>query len=159
MTILRSKKYLSGSRGETCKLRIAGVCRGETETVVPCHARDRHTGRSIRASDLSVIDGCRRCHDVFDRRARLPNGMLLSDEEWHFYALRGLQDTLERRREIGLLFVPEDAAKTFAERPVKPRKPPEQRRSIPQGRKLTTTSRLPTKGQVKFPRKRHEGLT
>jgi hypothetical protein len=38
------------------------------------------------------------------------------------------------------------------------RKPKGERRSIPKGSKLTTTSRLPTKGQVKFPRKRHEGF-
>lgn len=132
MTALHSAKYLAGSRGETCKLRIAGVCRGETETVVPCHVRDRHTGRSIKASDLSVIDGCFRCHEIFDRRARLPNGLLLSDEEWTFYALRGLQDTLERRREIGLLFVPEDIAKPFAERPTKPRRPKSDRKPIAQ---------------------------
>lgn len=131
MTALHSRKYLDGSRGAPCSLRIPGVCRDDRETTVPAHIRDRHKGGGNKASDLSVADACEACHMVFDRQRRLPNGMLLSDEEWHFYALRGLQDTLERRREIGLLFVPEDAAKTFAERPVKPRKPPDQRREVP----------------------------
>ena len=130
MTALHSAKYLAGSRGAPCSLRIAGVCQDRRETTIPAHVRDRHTGRSIKASDLSVVDACFECHEVFDRRRRLPNGLLLSDDEWTFYALRGLQDTLERRREIGLLFVPEDAAKPFQDRPVTPRKPPEHRKKL-----------------------------
>jgi len=43
------------------------------------------TGRSIKASDLSVLDGCHRCHEVFDRRATMSSGALISDEEWTFY--------------------------------------------------------------------------
>lgn len=128
MTALHSQKYLAGSRDAPCALRIPGVC--INRDAVPCHARDRHTGRSIKASDLSVIDGCPACHDVFDRRAKLPNGELISETDWLFYALRGLQDTLERRREIGLLFVPEDAAKPFADRPTKPRKAKADRKQI-----------------------------
>jgi len=129
MTALRSHKYLAGSKGAPCALRIVGVCHDERDTVVPCHVRDRHTGRSIKASDLSVVDGCHRCHEVFDRRASMPSGDLISDEEWTFYALRGLQETLERRREIGLLFVPEPV-----HREPKPRrrKPPSERARIPQ---------------------------
>lgn len=137
MTALRSALYLAGSRGETCKLRIAGVCRGETETVVPCHVRDRHTGRSIKASDLSVIDGCQRCHDVFDRRVRLPNGLLLSDYDWLFYALRGLQDTLERRKDMKLITVVGDAELQPRREP-KPtvRKAKSERRAVPKGKPL-----------------------
>ena len=130
MTALRSQKYLAGSRGAPCTLRITGVCRDERETVVPCHLKDRHAGRSIKASDLSVADGCLRCHDVMDRRAPLPGGDLISEADWLFYALRGLQETLERRREIGLLFVTEDPAKPFTERAVKPRKPKADRAPI-----------------------------
>lgn len=114
MTALHSQRYLAGSRDEDCKLRIPGVC--DNRNVVPCHARDRHTGGAQKASDLSVIDGCGACHDVFDRRAKLPNGQHLSEADWLFYALRGLQDTLEARRAKGLLFVPEDVPKPFAAR-------------------------------------------
>lgn len=131
-----SRKYLAGSRGAPCTLRIAGVCRGETETVVPCHIRDRHTGRSIKASDISVADGCARCHDVFDRRAAMPDGSLISESDWLFYALRGLQETQERRIQIGLLFVPQDIETPYSEKPVKPRLPPEQRSKVPTGRPL-----------------------
>ena len=125
--MIRSRKYLAGSKGETCKLRIPGVCTGDTETVIPAHIRDRHTGRSIKASDLSVTDACFACHEIFDGR-----GGTLPREDWLFYALRGLQETLEGREAKGLLFVPKDAFTPASERPVKPRKPPEQRAKIQQ---------------------------
>ena len=129
MSRIASRRYLDGAKGETCKLRIVD-CSGP-ETVVSCHVHDRHTGKALKASDISVADGCFNCHEVFDRRAKLPNGSYLSDREWLFYALRGIQETQEARHAKGLLIVPEDAVKTFQERQVKPRKPREQRKSIP----------------------------
>lgn len=45
------------------------------------------------------------------------------------------------------------------ERRTPPRKPPEQRRSIPKGPPLKSANRLPGKGQMKFPRRSREGLT
>lgn len=125
--VIRSRAYLAGARGENCKLRVAGVCCDERDTVVPCHVRDRHTGRSIKASDLSVIDGCWRCHEVFDGRAKMPDGQLMSNADWNFYALRGLQETIERRIEQAILSVPQDKPKVAAS---KPRKPKEQRAKI-----------------------------
>lgn len=130
MARISSAKYLAGSRGAACKLRIPGVCTGDVETTAPAHIRDRHTGRGVKASDLSVADACFACHEVFDLRAKLPNGTFLTGEDWLHYALRGLQDTLEGRVEAGLLFVSHDVVKSFDERPVKPRKPPEQRAKI-----------------------------
>lgn len=130
MKTIRSKKYLAGSRGATCKLRIAGVCTGNVETTIPAHIRDRHTGRGIKASDLSVADSCFNCHEVFDRRAKLPSGEYLSDDEWRFYALRGLQDTLEGRVEADLLSLPQDVKKPAHARPTAKRKPKADRGGI-----------------------------
>jgi hypothetical protein len=138
MTRISSRRYLMGSRGERCKLRISYVCTDDNATVIPAHIRDRHTGRSIKASDLSVTDACWACHEVFDRRAKMPNGEYITDEEWFFYALRGLQDTLEAREAKGLLIVPKDIEQPSSARPVKPRKPPEQRKKLPIGRKLVS---------------------
>lgn len=132
MTRISSAKYLAGSRGATCKLQIPDVCTGDIETTIPAHIRDRHTGRGIKASDLSVADACFACHEVFDRRARMPDGEFISDDDWRFYALRGLQDTLEGRTESGLLFVSQDVKTGFSERPVKARKPKSERQAIPQ---------------------------
>lgn len=135
MTALRSQKYLAGSRGAPCAFQIPGVCINRDS--VPCHARDRHTGRSVKASDLSVIDGCPACHDVFDRRAKMPNGELISDTDWLFYALRGLQNTLERRVELGLLTVAGfDPLAAPKPRRIKPRKPKAERRGVPPGKRL-----------------------
>lgn len=125
---IRSAKYLRGSKDESCKLRI--VCDGYGDNVVPCHARDRHTGKGVKASDLSVIDGCQSCHDVFDLRAKLPSGQYLTSEEWLFYALRGLQDTIESRARRQIIIVPLDADHLSSSKPTPPRKPKAERAPI-----------------------------
>ena len=151
MNRISSSKYLAGSRGAPCTLRIAGCCTGNAETTVPAHIKDRHAGRSIKASDLSVADACGACHAKFDGQAGEP----LSREEWLFYALRGLQETLERRVEIGLLFVPLDAPAPFHERPVRPRKPPSERTKVPQSDRpiQQRSDAWPPKGSRKIQRK------
>ncbi len=108
MKPLRSKRYLAASRDQTCKFQIPGVCLGGTETVVPCHLRDDHAGGAQKASDSSVADGCFACHAVMDRRAKMPDGFLITNEEWNYYALRGLQRTIEARIVAGVLVWPAD---------------------------------------------------
>lgn len=121
MTRISSAKYLAGSRGQPCTLRIPGHCIGGTETTVPAHIRDRHTGNAQKASDISVANACFGCHTALDQN-------LIPREDWLFFALRGLQETLEQRHEAGLLIVPLDAPK--APKPVQ-RKPKSERKSIP----------------------------
>ena len=55
---------------------------------------------------------------------------MISKEDWLFYALRGLQETLQQRFEAGLLIVPVDVETPAGDRPVKPRKPKDQRTPI-----------------------------
>lgn len=121
---IASAKYLAGSRGQNCTLRIPGVCNNDPTTVVPAHIRDQHKGAGTKASDISVANACSNCHAKFDGQL----GETLTDDEWRFYALRGLQETLEQRHEAGLLIVPMDAPSK--PRPVKARKPKEQRAKI-----------------------------
>lgn len=88
-----------------------------------------------KASDISVANGCAACHDAMDGRS-----MVLSQEAWLFYALRGLQETLQQRFESGLLVIPIDVETPLMDRPIHPRKPKEQRtkiqsRPFPKGRK------------------------
>lgn len=128
---IRSQKYLRGSKGQTCKLAIPDVCTGDVDTVVPAHIRDRHAGRGVKASDLSSADCCWACHEVFDLRAKLPSGQYLTSEEWLFYALRGLQDTLESRARRQIIIVPLDPEHLSSSKPTPKRKPPEQRTKIP----------------------------
>lgn len=101
---IRSRAYLDGARGERCKLRIVGVCTGEVETTVACHVRDQHFGMAVKASDLAVVDGCFACHAKFDGRAGEP----LPREEWLFYALRGVLETMENRARRGIVHLPVD---------------------------------------------------
>lgn len=154
MTALVSPAYLAGSKGAPCTFRIPGACWDDPSTVVPMHIRDRHTGKAKKASDLSVGDGCFGCHEVFDRRAKLPEGRYLTNEEWLFYALRALQDTLERRKDIGLIVVAGDAELRPRREPApRPRKPKAERRSIPAGRPLESRSTFAPKGSRPFPKK------
>jgi len=144
---IRSSKYLRGSKGEPCKLRI--VCDGYGDNVVPCHARDRHAGRGQKASDLSVIDGCQACHDVFDLRAKLPNGQYLTSEEWLFYALRGLQDTIESRARRQIIIVPLDPERLSHDKPTPPRKPKAERQAIPHRKTEWPTRPLRTRNNLR----------
>lgn len=125
MKAIRSKKYLAGSRGKPCTFRIPGHCNNDWSTVVPCHIRDRHTGAGIKASDISVANGCSGCHDAMDGRS-----IVLSREDWLFYALRGLQETLEQRISAGLLTLPQDLKAPASK--AKPRA----KSKWPQGRKI-----------------------
>lgn len=102
MNAVRSKKYLDGARGQPCSLRIVGCCTGGGDDTVFAHIRDRHTGRSIKASDLSGADSCAACHRRFDGQ----DGKPLSEVDWLFYALRGIQETTENRFERGILVIP-----------------------------------------------------
>jgi Protein of unknown function (DUF1364) len=97
---LRSKSYLAASRDQPCTLRIPGICNGDWSTTVPAHIRDRHTGRSIKASDCSIVDACATCH----RRLDGQDGRTLGKEEWLYYVLRGIQETLESRIRRGIVF-------------------------------------------------------
>lgn len=99
MKRIASRAYIDGAKGETCKLRIAGVCRGGRETTVFAHIRDGHAGRSIKASDVSGADACFWCHAKFDGQAGEP----LPRELWLLYALRGMQETLENRIARGIV--------------------------------------------------------
>lgn len=150
MTAIRSRKYIDGSKGQSCLFQIPGVCTGGGDTTVFAHIRDVHTGKSVKASDLSGGDCCFACHEVFDRRAKLPDGKYLSDFDWLFYGLRAMQGTIERRVAQGLLFVSQDVVTRFAERPTKPRKPPEQRAKVGPSRPLQSANRWPEPGTRKI---------
>lgn len=77
-------KYLAACRGEPCFLQIPGVCRGERESVVPCHANWSAYGKGmgIKAKDEFTVPGCFRCHQCLDQ------GFSLTDAEkratWEF---------------------------------------------------------------------------
>jgi len=126
-TPIRSRKYIDGSRGQPCTLRLPG-CDGGGETTVFAHILDRHAGAGVKASDISGADSCANCHARFDGQRGAP----LTDEEWRSYALRGLQETFENRVRRGIVVVPLDPERLSHDRPTKPRKPKAERAPIPQ---------------------------
>lgn len=123
---IRSRDYLDGSKGQPCALQIPHVCLGTTDTTIPGHVRDETFGRSQKADDISVIDMCMACHDLFDGRSGT-----LSREDWLFYALRGLQRTLRSRVLRGIAKIKLDAVKPVSGRPTPARKPKSERKAIP----------------------------
>jgi hypothetical protein len=124
---IRSRKYLDGSRGQKCTLEITGVCTGDVETTVAAHIRDEGKGGGNKADDISIADACYACHRVFDGHGHAP----LTETEWLFYALRGLQRTFRNRVERKIVIVPLDPERLSSERPVPARKPKGERKAIP----------------------------
>ncbi|WP_244206577.1 nuclease domain-containing protein [Caballeronia pedi] len=66
-TVAEGSKYLAACRGESCYLRVPGVCVGR-QTVVPAHSnQSRHgKGTAIKAKHEFTVPGCRACHAWID---------------------------------------------------------------------------------------------
>lgn len=96
----------AGHHAARCMLNIAGVCPDYTESktagCVLCHVRlPGECGAGQKPSDLHACLGCGPCHTVFDS-----NGVKgLSEQDWLFYALRGMARTHEFWRQHGFLTV------------------------------------------------------
>lgn len=137
---IRSRRYLDGSKGSDCTLRFDG-CRNERETVVACHVHDASFGMARKADDLSIVDGCWRCHSALDLHTHgLPSG------ELYRVLFRALQETLRGRRDKGLLVIPEDAPKPVTARPTRKRA----------GRKIAKRNDWPPRGSRKIPARAKE---
>jgi hypothetical protein len=96
-----SQKIRRSARGQTCTLRIPGVCTGDPETTVACHVQAPGMGTmGGKASDLHVIYGCAACHAVLDNRARWAEAAVGWDD-----VLRALIETQSRLIRAGLLQV------------------------------------------------------
>ncbi|HKK06199.1 MAG TPA: nuclease domain-containing protein [Gammaproteobacteria bacterium] len=96
---IRSKKIRDAARGELCTLRIPGVCCGDPETTVLCHAPFGGKSMGLKAPDTWAAAACHRCHAVADGRE-------LSDitrEELLECWLRGIAETQMRLFAKGLL--------------------------------------------------------
>jgi hypothetical protein len=147
----RSKAYLAGSKGAPCTLRFR-VCNGDPRTSVPCHVHDAVFGFARKANDLSVVDGCSDCHAFLD------HGWVgkISREELLEHIVRAQQETLLRRVLIEVAIVKRDRQKSFDERPIKPRKPPAERKPIA-NRKMDSQSNWPAKGVRKLNSRQFRG--
>ena len=67
MNIKRSKLRESAHM-ESCTFRIPGVCNGNPETTVLCHAPHPDKGMGIKGPDSWAAYGCSDCHAEMDGR-------------------------------------------------------------------------------------------
>lgn len=122
--MIRSQKLRKHAKGKPCTLRFGG-CLGGGETTVLAHIRDSNKGMGIKASDLSACYACASCHDLLDHHPHLVD---YSMRLWH--QLRALQETLEILVADNVIIVPQDVETKMMDKPVKARKPKEQRTKI-----------------------------
>lgn len=122
---IRSTKLRKHAKGQPCTLRFEG-CDGGGATTVLAHIRDRHKGGGVKASDLSACYACFSCHSRLDSEFHK-----LDPADFYFHQLRALQETLEILVADGVIVVPQDVDIGLMDRPVKARKPKEQRKKIP----------------------------
>lgn len=97
MTVIASKKLRDSARDEECTFEIAGVCCGDSATVVLCHLPSDLAG--YKSTDISAAFGCHTCHSVIDSRDKL------SGEDYEFYCRRAMVRTWTRWIETGLVQV------------------------------------------------------
>ena len=66
-------KIRESARGETCSLRIPGVCNSDPATTVFCHLGKKGEATNKRNGDeaMNGVYGCNRCHDAIDFRSRV----------------------------------------------------------------------------------------
>ena len=80
-------KITSSANGEQCQIRVPGICLRSPATVVWCHANGSAAGKGIgsKSDDRLGSYGCRACHDLYDRRALLPDGLTMEYVKNCFY--------------------------------------------------------------------------
>lgn len=124
--MIRSQKLRKHAKGQPCTLRISPFCDGGGETTVLAHIRDRYKGAGIKASDLSACYACHACHDFLDHHL-----FRMEIHEYYRCQLRALQETLEILVADKIIIVPQDVEPKMMDKPIRERKPKEQRKKIP----------------------------
>ena len=95
----KSPAIRKSARGQSCTLRVPGVCTGDPNTTVACHVQAPGMGiMSGKQSDLHVIHGCSACHAVLDCRDRWADAAIGWDD-----VLRALIETQNRLMQAGLI--------------------------------------------------------
>ena len=88
---IRSKKLTDAAKGNSCTLRIPGVCNHNPDTVVACHLPG-NKGTGTKNHDIFCIHACSSCHNHQHK------GLVSAKDE-----LRALQETLLRLVDMGLI--------------------------------------------------------
>lgn len=95
------KKIMNAAKGEACTLQIAGVPNHDPETTVACHLPDGSGGSNRLTGPLHIAIACDTCHSIID--GRIPWDMSREDRE--FYMRRGMNRTINRLIDMGLVKV------------------------------------------------------
>lgn len=100
----KSPRNREGARDKPCTLAIPGVCRSDPAYTVGCHVRLFNVaGASQKPDDLFLIDGCDKCHAVFDSRDKWAASGLGYDD-----VLRALMVSQQRRRASGAILLADE---------------------------------------------------
>jgi len=128
-TPIRSSKVLRSAKGQPCSARFPGICNGNPETTVWAHLNSGSFGKGMgqKAHDVLGFHACSACHAAYDL-GHGTKSWLAGD--MHKYVLEAVCETYVRLIRAGIVVVPVDAPKPFAERATKPRKPPAERKKI-----------------------------
>lgn len=87
------------ARDRTCKLRIPGICKGDSATTVGGHLRLFNiAGGAQKPDDIFIADICDQCHAVLDSRDKWAAANVGWDD-----VLRAFMLTLRDRRAAGLI--------------------------------------------------------
>ncbi|WP_018865110.1 nuclease domain-containing protein [Thioalkalivibrio sp. ARh3] len=88
------------ARGQTCTLRLPGVCSGDPGTTVLAHPPICNGGMALKGADIDGSFACANCHDVVDGRAAAEH---LSTEDILWSWIRASQETRGRLVRMGLI--------------------------------------------------------
>ncbi len=91
----------NAAKDETCKLRIPGICSGDSARTVGSHMRlFNMAGTGHKPDDIFLIDACDNCHAAIEDRSQWQSvGLTWQD------VLRAFMLTLKARRDAGLILL------------------------------------------------------
>ena len=84
------------AKGQTCTVRVPGVCNRDTATVVLAHGRAG--GMGTKTTDIIGVHACSACHDWLDLTSRIK-----AQDAYDAHFAFALYDTLGRAIRDGLL--------------------------------------------------------
>jgi hypothetical protein len=110
-----STKLRKSAKGQTCSFQIPGICNGDPETTVLCHAPSEVKAAGIKSPDTWAAFGCAECHQALDTHQ-------LNRADEQFFWLRGIQRTQSIWVQMGLMVVPIDVARQKPSSKIMPRR-------------------------------------
>lgn len=128
--MIRSHRVLDHARNQQCQIRLY-CCNESPHTVVFCHLNGAAFGKSagMKAHDIAGFFGCSNCHSYYDTGHGTNPRM--TDLELSKALLKAVVNTWVILVNDGIIIAPLDPVTPTMERPVKARKPIEQRGKIP----------------------------